>query len=42
MLRARLRSLARDEYNTAVTVWATLAPHQKDPPKPPQLPEVLR
>ena len=40
--RARLRTLARDQYHAELTVWATLAPHQKEPGKPPAIPEVLK
>jgi hypothetical protein len=38
----RVRIEARRQYETEVLVWATLAPHQKNPARPPDLPKVLR
>jgi hypothetical protein len=38
----RMKVEARRQYETEVLVWATLAPHQKNPPKPPDLPQLLR
>ena len=41
-LRSNLRTLATQRYHTELTVWASLAPHQKKPGKPPELPAILR
>ena len=39
---ARLREIARRNYELDVLVWAALAPHQKNPAKPPDVPALLR
>jgi hypothetical protein len=41
-LRHTLRERATARYHTEIQVWAALAPHQKDPEKPPKLPDILR
>lgn len=33
---------AHAQYRSDVLVWATLAPHSKQPGKPPALPAILR
>lgn len=38
----RLRENARRNYEIELTVWATLAPHQKRRTDPPKLPRILR
>lgn len=41
-LRERVkREVAADHYD-ALILWALTAPHQKDPPKPPKEPAILR
>jgi hypothetical protein len=39
---AKMKVEARRSYEAEVLVWATLAPHQKNPPKAPDLPKILR
>lgn len=38
----RMRDQARRNYELELVVWALLAPHQQRPPKPPDVPAVLR
>jgi hypothetical protein len=38
----RIREAARRNYELELVVWALLAPHQKRPPKPPDVPGILR
>jgi hypothetical protein len=42
MLRLRLRSRERERYYVEAQVWAAVAPHQKEPGKPPEVPEILK
>jgi hypothetical protein len=37
-----LKREAQDRYEIDLQVWAALAPHQKDPPKPPKVPKILK
>jgi hypothetical protein len=38
----RLRDQAQRNYEIELLVWAILAPHQKRPQKPPDVPDLLR
>lgn len=37
-----LKQQAQERYELDLQVWAALAPHQKTPGKPPNLPRILR
>lgn len=41
-MRAKLIRDARAEYREALVLWALLAPHQKRPDDPPELPAILQ
>jgi hypothetical protein len=38
----RMREAARRHYEFELVVWALLAPHQKRPPRAPDVPPILR
>lgn len=39
---AMLKDSAMERYQSDLQVWATLAPHTKDPGKPPKPPKILK
>jgi len=39
---AILKEQAQKRYELDLTIWATLAPHQKTPGSPPKVPKILR
>jgi hypothetical protein len=41
-LLASRRREAQERYQFDVLAWAALAPHQKDAPRPPSVPKILK